>query len=72
MLKRDEIQVLRRAGHTWIEIADLSGVSEKTARGIAAEVPGTTVDNTAERARRQRVPAAARAAAWRATLAARR
>jgi hypothetical protein len=25
MLKRHEIQVLRRAGHTWSEIATLSG-----------------------------------------------
>lgn len=53
MLKRHEIQVLRRAGHTWGEIAALSGVSEKTARRIATENPVTTVDNEAERARRQ-------------------
>ena len=53
MLKRHEIQVLRRADHTWTEIAALSGVSEKTARRIAAEVPVTSVDNSAERVRRQ-------------------
>ncbi|HEU4938578.1 MAG TPA: IS21 family transposase [Vicinamibacterales bacterium] len=53
MLKRHEIQVLRRADHTWTEIAALSGVSEKTARRIAAEDPITNVDNAAERARRQ-------------------
>jgi hypothetical protein len=53
MLKRHEIQVLRRAAHTWSEIAALSGVSEKTARRIATENPVTTVDNEAERARRQ-------------------
>jgi transposase len=53
MLKRHEIQVLRRADHTWTEIAALSGVSEKTARRIAAEAPVTSVDNSAERARRQ-------------------
>jgi transposase len=53
MLKRHEIQVLRRAMHTWSEIAALSGVSEKTARRIAAENPITSVDNAAERARRQ-------------------
>jgi transposase len=53
MLKRHEIQVLRRAEHTWSEIAALSGVSEKTARRIATEGPITTVDNEAERARRQ-------------------
>jgi predicted transcriptional regulator len=53
MLKRHEIQVLRRAEHTWSKIAALSGVSEKTARRIAAEDPVDTVDNAAERARRQ-------------------
>jgi transposase len=52
MLKRHEIQVLRRGGHTWNEIATLSGVSEKTARRIAAEDSVTSVDNAAERARR--------------------
>jgi len=53
MLKRHEIQVLRRAAHTWNEIAVLTGVSEKTARRIAAEAVVTTADNGAERARRQ-------------------
>ena len=32
MLKRHEVQVLRRAGHTWKEIAGLSGVSIRTLR----------------------------------------
>jgi transposase len=53
MLKRHEIQVLRRAGHTWKEVAALSGVSVRTVRRIAAETEVTTVDNAAERARRQ-------------------
>ena len=53
MLKRHEIQVLRHAEHTWNEIAALSGVSEKTARRIAAENLVTAVDNATERARRQ-------------------
>src|SRR5437764_619396 len=53
MHKRHEIQVLRRADHTWSEIAALSGVSEKTARRIAAEDPVTSIDNAAERTRRQ-------------------
>jgi predicted transcriptional regulator len=53
MLKRHEIRVLRRAEHTWNEIAGLSGVSETTARRIAAEDPVTSVDNTAERERRR-------------------
>jgi hypothetical protein len=48
-LKRDEIQVLRRAAHMWSEIAALSGVSEKTARRIASENSITHVDNAAER-----------------------
>jgi transposase len=53
MLKRHEIQVLRRAEHRWTEIATLSGVSEKTAQRIAAEDAVTSVDNAAERSRRQ-------------------
>jgi transposase len=53
MLKRHEVQVLRRAGHTWTEIAALSGVSVRTVRRIAAEPEVTAVDNDAERARRQ-------------------
>ena len=67
MLKRHEIQVLRRAGHTWNEIATLSGVSEKTARRIAAENAVTSVDNAAERARRQ-VGRPSKAEAYRAVL----
>jgi hypothetical protein len=69
MLKRHEIQVLRRAEHTWSEIATLSGVSEKTARRIAAENPITIVDNGAERARRQ-VGRPSKADAYRAVLVA--
>ena len=53
MLKRHEIQVLRRAGHTWDQVAVLTGVSVGTARRVAAEPGVTTVDNAAERARRQ-------------------
>jgi transposase len=53
MLKRHEIQVLRRAGHTWTEVAALSGVSVRTARRVAEEAAVTTVDNAAERARRR-------------------
>ncbi|MEW6321704.1 MAG: IS21 family transposase [Acidobacteriota bacterium] len=53
MLKRHEIQVLRRAGHTWAQVAALTGVSVGTARRVAAEGGVTTVDNAAERARRQ-------------------
>ena len=53
MLKRHEVQVLRRAGHTWKDIAALSGVSVRTVRRIAAETDITTIDNATERARRQ-------------------
>src|SRR4029434_6914131 len=53
MLKRHEVQVLRRAGHTWSEIAARSGVSVRTVRRIAAEAEITTIDNAAERARRE-------------------
>jgi transposase len=53
MLKRHEIQVLRRAGHTWAQVAALAGVSVGTARRVAAEDGVTTVDNAAERERRQ-------------------
>jgi len=53
MLKRHEIQVLRRAGHTWAQVAALSGVSVGTARRVAAEDAVATVDNVAERARRR-------------------
>jgi transposase len=52
-LKRHEIQVLRRAGHTWQEVAALSGVSVRTVRRVGAEAAVTTVDHEAERARRQ-------------------
>lgn len=53
MLKRHEVQVLRRAGHTWAQVAALTGVSVGTARRVAAEDGVTRVDNAAERARRQ-------------------
>jgi hypothetical protein len=50
MLKRHEIQVLRRAAHTWSAIAALSVVSEKTARRIAAQAEVSAADNHSERA----------------------
>jgi transposase len=53
MLKRHEIQVLRRAGHTWVQVAALSGVSIGTVRRVAAEDAIESVDNAAARARRQ-------------------
>lgn len=67
MLKRHEIQVLRRAGHTLAEVAALSGASIGTVRRVTAEDVVTTADNTAERARRQ-VGRPSTAEAYRAVL----
>ena len=53
MLKRHEIQVLRRAGHTLLEVATLSGASIGTVRRVVDEDAVTTVDNDAERNRRK-------------------
>jgi hypothetical protein len=53
MLKRHEIQVLRRAGHTLTAVAQLSGVSVRTVQRVVEEDAITTVDNAAERARRE-------------------
>src|ERR1700737_3902673 len=52
MLKRHEIQVLRRAGHSLDEVAELAGVSRRSVVRVDAEAPVTCVDNEAERARR--------------------
>jgi transposase len=68
MLKRHEIQVLRRAGHTWAEVAALSGVSVGTVRRVAAEDAVTGVDNAAERTRRQ-IGRPSKAEAYRDVLA---
>src|SRR4051812_19814862 len=53
MLKRHEIQVLRRAGHTLAEVATLSGASVGTVRRVTTEDAVVAVDNAVERARRQ-------------------
>jgi transposase len=53
MLKRHEIQVLRRAGHTLEEVATFSGVSIGSVRRVIAEPAVETVDADAERARRR-------------------
>jgi transposase len=52
MLKRHEIQVLRRAEHTLAEVAKLAGVSESSVRRVAAEPAVRTLDAAGERARR--------------------
>jgi transposase len=39
MMRRHEIQVLRRAGHSLREIAELTGVSRRSIRRVGAEAP---------------------------------
>jgi transposase len=53
MLKRHEIQVLRKAGHGQAEVARLAGVSKDTIRRVERESPVTHVDDSAERQRRK-------------------
>ena len=52
MLKRHEIQVLRRAEHTLAEVAEFSGVSVRTVRRVIEEAAVEAVDPDAERAHR--------------------
>jgi transposase len=53
MLKRHEIQVLRKAGHAQSEVAKLAGVSASTVRRVEREPFVATVDDAAERQRRR-------------------
>ena len=70
LLKRHEVQVLRRAGHTWAEVARLTGVSVGTARRVAVEDAAEMVDNVAAPARRpKRVGRPSPAEAYRDVLA---
>ncbi|SRR6266849_460607 len=48
MLKRHEIQVLRRAGHNATEIARLTGVSRRSVRRVEAEAPVEQIDKRVE------------------------
>jgi transposase len=52
MLKRHEIQVLRRAGHSLKEVVNLAGVSQSSVQRVEAEAAVTTLDTSAERMRR--------------------
>jgi hypothetical protein len=52
MLKRHEIQVLLRAGHTQEETARLAGVSVRSVRRIADEPPVAVADDVVARAER--------------------
>jgi transposase len=67
MLKRHEVQVLRRAGHSLAEVATLTGTSIGTVRRVIAEAAVASVDNAAERARRH-VGRPSSAEAYRAVL----
>jgi len=49
MLKRHEIQVLRRAGHSLPEVAKLAGVSVRSVQRVGGEGAVVHVDNDAER-----------------------
>jgi len=53
MVKRHEIQVLRRAGHEQAEVAALSGVSVRSVRRVEGEPVVTSFDTDAERTRRR-------------------
>src|SRR5512145_2100383 len=53
MLKRHEIQVLRRAGHSLAEVAKLAGVSRRSVVRVNGETAVCAIDNEAERNRRQ-------------------
>jgi transposase len=52
MLKRHEIQVLRRAGHTLEEVAKLADVSQSSVQRVVAEPAVTALDSAAQRGRR--------------------
>lgn len=52
MLKRHEIQVLLKAGHTQAEVAKLTGVGERTIRRVLSEPLVAHVDDQAERTQR--------------------
>lgn len=53
MLKRHEIQVLRRAGHGLADVARLTGVAKRTVERVDDEPPVESLDTAAERRRRK-------------------
>ena len=53
MVRRHEIQVLRRAGHSLAETATLVGVSQSSVQRVVTEPVVTSFDTDAERARRE-------------------
>ncbi len=52
MMKRHEVQVLRRAGVTQEKVAELTGISVRAVRRIEAEEPVVVPDDEAEREKR--------------------
>ena len=69
MLKRHEIQVLRRAGHTLEEVAKLAGVAPSSVQRVEAETPVMSLDSAGERTRR-RIGRPSKVEAFRALLGA--
>ena len=53
MVRRHEIQVLRRVGHSLVETAKLVGVSQSTVQRVEAESAVSSFDTVAERERRR-------------------
>jgi transposase len=53
MLKRHEVEILLKAGHSKAEVARLSGVSLRSVNRIAEEAPVVHVDDAAEREKRR-------------------
>ena len=53
MLKRHEVEILLKAGHSKAEVARLAGVSLCSVKRIAEEVPVVPVDDAAEREKRR-------------------
>jgi hypothetical protein len=52
MMKRHEVQVLRRAGVSQEKVAELTGISVRAVRRIEVEEPVVVPDDEAERAKR--------------------
>src|ERR1700719_2764535 len=53
MLKRHEIEILLKAGHSKAEAARLAGISLRSVNRIAEEFPVVHVDDAAEREKRR-------------------
>jgi transposase len=53
MVRRHEVQVLRRAGHSLLETAKLVGVSQRTVQRVEAETPVSSFDTEVEREQRK-------------------